>query len=91
MPEAKPRPVKRHPPADDGIRADVADHLADRMGPAKCWILASEVADSLDIPRTVAGQVLAAMFHEDHPEEPVTVAERWEHSTNYRYRVEVDR
>jgi hypothetical protein len=60
------------------------------MGPAKNWILAEEVADALDLPRTVAGQVLAAMWHEGHPDEPVTVAERWDHSTNYRYRVEVD-
>jgi len=72
-------------------RARVAAHLADRMGPCKSWILAEEVADEFGLSRTAAGQILTAMWDSPGEAEPVTVVERWSHSTNHRYRVEVDR
>jgi len=65
------------------------------MGPCKSWVLAEEVADALGLSRTTAGQILTAMWVDandddtDTNAEPVTVVERWDHSTNHRYRVEV--
>lgn len=84
------RCTKRYP-AENDTRRDVAAHLADRMGPTKSWVLANEVADALGLSRTAAGQVLTAMWDSPGEAEPVTVVERWSHSTNHRYRVEVDR
>lgn len=86
--DVKPRVVKRYPPTDE-TRRDVAAHLADRMGPCKSWILAEEVADVMGLSRTAAGQVLTAMWHKSADHEPVEVVERWDASTNHRYRVEV--
>jgi hypothetical protein len=82
------RCVKRYPATDD-TRRDVAAHLAERMGPMKSWVLAEEVADALGLSRTTAGQILTAMWDCPGDTEPVTVVERWDHSTNHRYRVEV--